>query len=113
MSKLPSNTIWSDRKRTFFGLPWTFTKYILTDDKMLVIKGFLNQKEEEIRLYRVMDLSLKRSLFQMFFGMPARIVNSQGRAVQGILGFTDLAQKIISGEAVLSNEKGKYLAGGE
>ncbi|MBR4701943.1 MAG: PH domain-containing protein [Oscillospiraceae bacterium] len=69
MSKLPSNTIWSDRKRTFFGLPWTFTKYILTDDKMLVIKGFLNQKEEEIRLYRVMDLSLKRSLFQMFFGI--------------------------------------------
>ncbi len=32
---------------------------------------------------------------------------------EGILGFTDLAQKIISGEAVLSNEKGKYLAGGE
>nr|MCR5159385.1 hypothetical protein [Prevotella sp.] len=32
---------------------------------------------------------------------------------EGVLGFTDLAQKIINGEAVLSNEKGKYLAGGE
>ena len=32
---------------------------------------------------------------------------------EGILGWTDLAQKIFSGEAVLSNEKGKYLAGGE
>ena len=34
MAKLPSNTIWSDRKRTVFGLPWSFTKYILTDDKL-------------------------------------------------------------------------------
>ena len=24
-------------------------------------------------------------LFQMFFGMPARIVNSQGKAIQGTL----------------------------
>lgn len=26
-------------------------------------------------------------LFQMFYGMPARIVNSEGRAIQGTLGF--------------------------
>ena len=38
----------------------------------------------------------------------------QARLTQeGILAFTDLALKIKSGEAVLSNEKGKYLAGGE
>ena len=35
-------------------------------------------------------------LFQMFFGMPARIVNSQGRAVQGILGFTGALKKTIA-----------------
>lgn len=64
MAKLPSNTIWSDRKRTVFGLPWSFTKYILTDDKLLIDKGFLRQKEEEIRLYRIMDVSLSRSLFE-------------------------------------------------
>lgn len=28
-------------------------------------------------------------LFQMFFGMPARIVNQQGRAIQGTLGFVN------------------------
>lgn len=27
-------------------------------------------------------------LFQMFFGMPSRIVNSEGRAIHGTLGFT-------------------------
>ena len=59
--KLPSNTVWSDRKRTLFGLPWSFTRYILTDEKLLIIKGFFKQTEEEIRLYRILDLSLTRS----------------------------------------------------
>ncbi len=34
-------------------------------------------------------------LFQMFFGMPARIVNSQGKAIQGTLGFVGAMLKII------------------
>lgn len=34
-------------------------------------------------------------LFQMFFGMPARIVNEQGKAIQGTLGFTGALLKII------------------
>ncbi len=34
-------------------------------------------------------------LFQMFFGMPARIVNSSGRAIQGTLGFVGALLKII------------------
>ena len=34
-------------------------------------------------------------LFQMFFGMPARIVNERGRAIQGTLGFVGALLKII------------------
>lgn len=34
-------------------------------------------------------------LFQMFFGMPARIVNAQGKAIQGTLGFTGALIKMI------------------
>ena len=34
-------------------------------------------------------------LFQMFFGMPARIVNREGKAIQGTLGFTGALLKII------------------
>ena len=64
MAKLPKNTVWRDRKRTIFGLPWTFTKYILTDEKLLIIKGLIRQTEEEIRLYRILDMSLTRTLFQ-------------------------------------------------
>ena len=60
--KLPNNTVWSDRKHTLFGLPWSFTKYILTDEKLLIVKGLFKQTEEEIRLYRIFDLSLTRTL---------------------------------------------------
>ncbi len=34
-------------------------------------------------------------LFQMYFGMPARIVNHQGKAIQGTLGFIGALLKII------------------
>ncbi|HIZ55358.1 MAG TPA: flap endonuclease [Firmicutes bacterium] len=34
-------------------------------------------------------------LFQMFFGMPARIVNKQGKAIQGTLGFVGALLKMI------------------
>ena len=64
MAKLPKNTVWKDRKRTIFGLPWSFTRYILTDEKLLIVKGLIRQEEEEIRLYRILDMSLSRTLMQ-------------------------------------------------
>lgn len=67
--KLPNNTVWSDRKRTLFGLPWSFTRYILTDEKLLIVKGFFKQSEEEIRLYRILDLSLSRGLMERVDGV--------------------------------------------
>ena len=61
--------VWQDRKRIIFGLPWTFTKYRLTKEKLCIESGFLNKREEEIRLYRIMDLSLHRPLGQRIFGL--------------------------------------------
>ena len=34
-------------------------------------------------------------LFQMFYGMPARITNSQGKAIQGTLGFVGALLKMV------------------
>ena len=66
---MDTNIVWSDRKRIWCGLPWTFTKYELRADKLLIKTGFLNQNEDEVRLYRIMDLSLSRSLSQRLFGL--------------------------------------------
>lgn len=56
--------VWTDKKRTFLGLPWSFTRYILTEKKFITRKGFLSITEDEIELYRIMDKSLKISFGQ-------------------------------------------------
>ena len=44
---------------------------------------------------RILIIDGSNLLFQMFFGMPARIVNKQGKAIQGTLGFVGALLKII------------------
>lgn len=61
--------IWSDKKRTLFGLPLSFTKYSLTEERLFIESGFFNKKEDEVRLYRITDVSLTRSFFQRMFGV--------------------------------------------
>ena len=61
--------VWKDKKRTIFGLPWTFTTYKLTKDKLLIESGFLSKKEEEVRLYRIMYLTLNRPFWQRIWGL--------------------------------------------
>lgn len=62
--------LWKGKKRLlFFGLPWTFTNYSLLEDKFVVDSGLLTSKQDEIRLYRIMDISLTRTLFQKMFGL--------------------------------------------
>lgn len=59
--------IWTDKKRTLFGLPISFTRYTLTTEKLLIKTGFLSLKEEEIKLYRILDFTVRKTLFQRLF----------------------------------------------
>ena len=61
--------LWQDKKRPLFGLPISFTTYKLKKDKLEIKTGFLSIKEEELKLYRVVDVTLYRSLFQILFGV--------------------------------------------
>lgn len=61
--------LWRARKRTLLGLPLSFTVYKLTEEKLMIETGFLNKKEEEIRLYRILDITLRRSLGERLFGL--------------------------------------------
>lgn len=65
--KIQLEYCWQDRKRTLFGLPLSFTKYSLTEEKLLIKTGFLSTNEEEVRLYRILDVTLKKSLRQRIF----------------------------------------------
>ena len=70
--------IWSDRKR-YFGLPLSFTKYAISEDRLFQSTGLLNLKYEEILLYRIRDLSLTRSFGQRLFGVGSITVTSSDK----------------------------------
>lgn len=73
--------IWHDRKRIFCGLPWTFTKYSLTKDRLFIETVLFNYKQNETRLYRILDLQLTRSFIQRIFGLGTIKVCSSDKAL--------------------------------
>ena len=70
--------IWQDRKRTFLGMPLSFTKYMLSEGRLFVEKGFLNSELDEEQLYRIRDVKVTRSLGQRLFGLGTVTVFSAG-----------------------------------
>ena len=70
--------IWSDRKR-HLGLPLSFTKYSLSEDRLFRETGCFTIREEEILLYRISDISLTRSFIQRIFGVGTVCVQSSDK----------------------------------
>lgn len=63
-------TAFVERKRwVLFGLPFTFTKYTVTDDVITVNEGLLNTRENDCYLYKVQDVELQMSLPERIFGL--------------------------------------------
>lgn len=61
--------LWHERKRLIIGLPWTFTSYTLTEDSLEIKTGFFSQRYDEIKLYRIRDFSVYRTLLQRIFDL--------------------------------------------
>lgn len=72
--------IWRDRKR-FLGMPLSFTRYALSEDRLFLSIGFLNVKDDEILLYRIRDISSSRSLWQRLFGVGTVSVVSSDKTM--------------------------------
>ncbi|MDO4815742.1 MAG: PH domain-containing protein [Bacillota bacterium] len=72
--------LWHDRKR-YFGLPWSFTRYALSEDRLFLRRGFLNIKQDEIVLYRIRDLRVTQNLWQRIFGVGTVHVVSTDKSI--------------------------------
>lgn len=75
----PIKYLWKDRKR-YFGMPLSFTRYSLSEDRLFCETGFLNLKADEVLLYRVRDLQLNMSLGQRIFGVGTVCVISSDKS---------------------------------
>ena len=84
MKKVKMNFLWNDRRRRM-GLPLSFTRYALTEDRLFLDTGFFNLRSEEILLYRVRDINLRRSLWQRIFGVGSIRVLSSDKSTPDLL----------------------------
>ena len=78
--KVTIEYLWKDRKR-HLGLPLSFNRYRISEDRVFLEKGFLNIKGEEVLLYRVRDLELHMSLGQRIFGVGTVCVHSSDKTM--------------------------------
>lgn len=76
MADTTTDILWKDKKRGFLGLPLSFTKYSLTKERLFIETGFLNSVENEVRLYRILDVQMTRTLGQKMFGLGSINVHS-------------------------------------
>lgn len=68
--------IWKDRKR-YLGMPISFTKYSLSEDRIFLETGLFTTNLDEILLYRIRDISLRITLWQRIFGVgTVKLVSS-------------------------------------
>ena len=72
--------IWKDRKR-YFGMPLSFTRYALSNDRLFLSVGCLSIQDEEVLLYRVRDIDTSRSLWQRLFGVGTVTVMSSDKSM--------------------------------
>ena len=72
--------LWKDRKR-HLGLPLSFTRYQLSEDRLFMSVGFLNIKDDEVLSYRVRDIDTRRSLWQRLFGVGTVTVISSDKTM--------------------------------
>ena len=109
MAKIEYDYIWTDKKR-ILGMPISFTRYILTEKKLITRKGFLSITEDEVELYRVIDKSLRLPFGQRLFGCGTVIINCRDtdtpvKEVKAIKKPRDFMQKL---ETHVDAQRDKY-----
>ena len=76
--------LWKDRKR-ILGMPISFTRYSMSEDRLFTSVGFLNLKVDQLLLYRLRDIDTSRSLWQRLFGVGTVTVVSSDKTMPNLV----------------------------
>ena len=68
-------------KKCYFGLPISFTRYAVSEDRLFLSTGFFTIKDEEVLLYRIRDINTSRTLWQRIFGVGTVTVISSDKSM--------------------------------
>ena len=69
------SVVWYDRKH-YYGFPLSSVRYEVSEDRLICSAGILNQKEDQLQLYLIRDLSVTRTLGQILCGVGTVIVTT-------------------------------------
>ena len=68
--------IWADRKH-FMWFPWSFTKYYIENERLMIEAGLLKTTLDETLLYRIVDVTMVQTLTGKIFGTGDLIVKTK------------------------------------
>lgn len=73
---MSDNLIWEDRKH-FMWFPWSFTKYYIENERLMIEAGLLKTTLDETLLYRIVDVTMVQTLTGKIFGTGDLIVKTK------------------------------------
>jgi hypothetical protein len=77
------DVIWTQRKRNWCRTPFTFTVYTLTTDELATSSGLLHQSFDTTKLFRIIDVTLSRTLLQRIFGLSTILIDAMDQSTGG------------------------------
>lgn len=72
----PNTIVWQDRKHHLW-FPWSFTKYYIENDRLMIQSGLFSTTLEETLLYRIVDITMKQGLGGKIFGTGNLIIRAK------------------------------------
>lgn len=118
MENKQEQIIWKDRKR-ILGLPWTFTKYRVDGNRLYFSKGLFSTTEDELLLYRVLDIKICRTFGDKIFGVGTIILYTADKTntelhIQSIKNpkeVRDMISKMVEEERIRLKVVGREMVG--
>ena len=68
--------LWKDRKHIMW-FPWSFTKYYIQNDRLMLESGLFHTTLDETLLYRIVDITMHQSLAGKLFNTGDIIIKSK------------------------------------
>jgi hypothetical protein len=95
-------------------MAFNFTRFIITSEKVVTRKGFLNVKEDEILIYRILDKRMELPLGQRIFGcgtiyLRAKDSDTPEKALKQVRHPRELTEIL---DKLIEDSKLKYRIGG-
>lgn len=107
--------LWSDRKR-ILGMPISFTRYSIDSERLYIKRGFFRTENDEILLYRILDIKTTQTLWQRLFGVGTVILYSADQTNRNLeLKNVKKAHKLhrYLSDLIENNRRSKGIAGRE